>query len=344
MTATHDLNIKGTSPLVSPRSLLESLPITPEASDLVVQSRSRLRAILSGQDERIVVVVGPCSIHDPKAALEYAERLAGLSREVQDRILVLMRVYFEKPRTTVGWKGMINDPHLDDSFDINHGLRLARKLLLDIEGLGLATATEMLDPITPQYLSDLVTLAAIGARTTESPTHRQMASGLSMPVGYKNSTQGNFQIATDAMLAAQTPHSFLGIDYDGKTCIVNTVGNQWGFLILRGGNDRPNYDDASVAAASEKLAEAGLSPRVIVDCSHANSNKDYQRQRIVWDDVLRQRAAGNKNIIGMMVESNLFPGKQKAGPDMQYGVSITDGCIGWEETETLLREGFAALG
>ncbi len=256
-----------------------------------------------------------------------------------------MRVYFEKPRTTVGWKGLINDPHLDDTFDIGHGMELARKLLLDINNLGLAAATELLEPVTPQYIADLITLTAIGARTTESPTHRQMASGLSMPVGYKNGTDGELQIAMDAMIAAQSPHSFLGIDPDGNTCIVNTTGNPYGHLILRGGRSGSNFDEASVNAASERLESRGLSPRLMVDCSHANSNKDYRKQSIAWNDVVAQRAAGNRNIMGLMIESNLKPGNQKlADPSsLENGVSITDACIDWDETEKLIREAHAKL-
>ncbi|HAR65156.1 MAG TPA: 3-deoxy-7-phosphoheptulonate synthase [Lentisphaeria bacterium] len=343
MTPTHDLNILGTDALISPRELSETMPISPEAAECVLAARADVRSILRGEDSRLLVVVGPCSIHDSDAALEYAQRLAIVASEVSDTMLVTMRVYFEKPRTTVGWKGLINDPHLDDSFDMNGGLRLARELLLQIVALGLPAATEMLDPITPQYISDLVALAAIGARTTESPTHRQMASGLSMPVGYKNSTGGDLKTATDAMLAARAPHSFLGIDYDGRTCIVNTRGNDDGFLILRGGTDGPNYDAASVANADKALAGTGLSPHMMVDCSHANSDKDHRRQRLVWDNVLAQKLGGTRSVVGMMVESNLQAGNQKVSETMQYGVSITDACINWPETEDLLRESHATL-
>jgi 3-deoxy-7-phosphoheptulonate synthase len=290
-------------------------------------------------------MVGPCSIHDVEPGFEYAEKLKKLADSVSDRLFIVMRVYFEKPRTTVGWKGLINDPHLDDTFDIGTGLELARKLLLDINNMGLPAATELLEPVTPQYIADLVTLTAIGARTTESPTHRQMASGLSMPVGYKNGTDGELQIAMDAMVAARSPHSFLGIDTDGNTCIVNTTGNPFGHLILRGGRSGPNYDEASIRSAGERLKSADLSPRLMVDCSHANSAKDYRQQSVVWNDVVAQRAAGNRNIMGLMLESNLRSGNQKPvdPSNLEYGVSITDACIDWKETERLIHSASAAL-
>ena len=286
-----------------------------------------------------MVVVGPCSIHDPKGALEYAEKLAALSKEVSEEMLLIMRGYFEKPRTTIGWKGLINDPHLNDTFDIGTGLRMGRRILLEIAGMGLPAATELLEPITPQYIADLIALTAIGARTTESPTHRQMASGLSMPVGFKNGTDGSLQVAIDAMVAAQSQHSFLGIDNDGQTCIVNTKGNPYGFLILRGGRSGPNYNPESLTESNKRLASANLSPRMMVDCSHANSNKDYRLQHVCWNECLKQRLEGNKNIVGLMLESNLQPGNQTLTAnlkDLKYGVSITDGCIGWEETEQLI--------
>jgi 3-deoxy-7-phosphoheptulonate synthase len=266
---------------------------------------------------------------------------------VKDKLYLVMRVYFEKPRTVVGWKGLINDPHLNDTFDIATGLRMARRILLEVATLGLPTATELLEPITPQYIADLVTVAAIGARTTESPTHRQMASGLSMPTGYKNGTDGGLQVALDAMNAARHPHCFLGIDADGKTSIINTKGNPWGFLIVRGGRSGSNYDAASLAEAAELLKKAKLSPKVMVDCSHANSNKDYTKQHIAWNDCLQQRLDGNDNLIGLMLESNLRPGNQPLPADLsqlQHGVSITDGCIGWEETERLIRDAYIKLG
>lgn len=342
---TQDVHIRETIPLTAPRALKEKLPTTEEVAQTVVSARETLIKILSGEEERLLVMVGPCSIHNVESAFEYASKLKALADEVADRIFVVMRVYFEKPRTTVGWKGLINDPHLNDTFDIGTGVELARKLLLDINGLGLPAATELLEPVTPQYIADLISLTAIGARTTESPTHRQMASGLSMPVGYKNGTDGELQIAMDAMVAAQSPHSFLGIDPDGNTCIVNTTGNPYGHLILRGGRSGPNYDAATVREASERLEAAGLSPRLMVDCSHANSNKDYRKQSIVWNDVVAQRAEGNRNIMGLMLESNLKPGNQKLEDpsNLEYGLSITDACIDWAETETLLRSAYESL-
>jgi 3-deoxy-7-phosphoheptulonate synthase len=294
----------------------------------------------------MMAVVGPCSIHDLDAAREYAARLLEIAERVKDRLLVVMRVYFEKPRTTVGWKGLINDPHLDDSFDVATGLRLARGLLIEIARMGLPTATEFLEPITPQYIADTIVLGAIGARTTESPTHRQMASGLSMPVGFKNSTDGSLQAAVDAMQSSRASHSFLGIDNDGGTCVVSTTGNPWGVLMLRGGRSGSNYSPEILLEARAKLEAAGLPACVIVDCSHANSGKDHRRQSIVWRDVLSQRVAGDQSIVGLMLESNIHPGSQPFHSDrtrLQYGVSVTDGCIGWEETEELLLEAHGRL-
>ena len=291
-------------------------------------------------------MVGPCSIHDLDAARDYAARLHALADRVADRLLVIMRVYFEKPRTTIGWKGLINDPHLDGTFDVATGLRLARGLLIEIAHMGLATATEFLEPITPQYIDDTIVLGAIGARTTESPTHRQMASGLSMPVGFKNSTDGSLQAAVDAMQAARTPHSFLGIDNDGGTAVVSTAGNPWGVLMLRGGRSGSNYSPEVMQEARRRLEAARLPVRVIVDCSHANSGKDHRRQSVVWRDVLAQRVAGDRAIVGMMLESNIAAGSQEATADrtkLAYGVSVTDGCIGWDETEELLLEAHATL-
>lgn len=346
MQPTQFINVVSTVPLVAPKVLKTELAISPAINKTVIEGRETIKSILAGEDRRVLVVVGPCSIHDRKSAVEYAGRLKALSDKVSDTLFVVMRVYFEKPRTTVGWKGLINDPYLNDSFDIATGLRLAREILLEIGELGLPAATELLEPITPQYIADLLTLASIGARTTESPTHRQMASGLSMPVGYKNGTDGSLQVAIDAMLAAKTQHAFLGIDGDGHTCIVNTRGNPWGHLILRGGRSGPNYSPEHVKTASEKLKAAGLMPRFMVDCSHANSNKDYRNQPQVWRDVISQRVAGNKDIVGLMLESNLFPGSQKLTADpalLQYGISITDGCIGWNETESLILDAHAKL-
>lgn len=339
MQPTQDIHVRNTVQLTSPRDLKTQFAMSEAANQTVVAGREALINILQGTDRRLIVVVGPCSIHDEAAALEYAERLAKLADQVRDSMHLVMRVYFEKPRTIVGWKGLINDPYLDGSFDIAEGLRRARKLLLRISELGVPAATEMLEPITPQYVADLVSWASIGARTTESQTHRQMASGLSMPVGYKNGTDGNLEIAINAMQAARNPHSFLGIDGDGRTCVVNTTGNPWGHLILRGGRSGPNYSLSSVNGAIAALAEAGLPTGLMIDCSHANSEKDYTRQSVVWKSSVEQRAAGNVGIIGLMLESNLAEGAQKLTSDLsqlRYGVSITDGCIGWDQTEELL--------
>jgi 3-deoxy-7-phosphoheptulonate synthase len=345
-TSTSNLRIRSLEPLVPPARLCALLPLDAAALRTIVAGRQAVERVLAGADPRLLVVVGPCSIHDPDAARDYAARLHALSGRVADRLLVIMRVYFEKPRTTVGWKGLINDPHLDDTFDVAAGLRLARSLLIEIARMGLPTATEFLEPITPQYIADTIVLGAIGARTTESPTHRQMASGLSMPVGFKNSTDGSLQAAIDAMLAAQTPHSFLGIDNDGGTCVVSTTGNPFGVLMLRGGRSGSNYAPEVMVEARTKMEKAGLQPRIVVDCSHANSGKDPTRQSLVWRDVLAQRAAGDRSIVGMMLESNIHPGSQAVQPDrskLAYGVSVTDACIGWEETEMLLLEAHARL-
>jgi 3-deoxy-7-phosphoheptulonate synthase len=344
--ATSNLRIRSLEPLVPPSRLCALLPLDGVALDTVVAGRRAVENVLAGTDPRLMAVVGPCSIHDPAAARDYAARLRTLADRVADRLLVIMRVYFEKPRTTVGWKGLINDPHLDDSFDVATGLRQARSLLIEIARLGLPTATEFLEPITPQYIADTVVLGAIGARTTESPTHRQMASGLSMPVGFKNSTDGSLQAAVDAMQSAKAPHSFLGIDNDGGTCVVSTTGNPWGVLMLRGGRSGSNYSPEVMEEARKRLEAAGLPARIVVDCSHANSGKDPTRQSLVWRDVLAQRRAGDRSIVGLMLESNLHPGNQPVQADrakLAYGVSVTDACIGWEETESLLLEARSRL-
>lgn len=346
MQPTQQIHIRGTTPLISPADLLAQVPMSEYANKTVVGGRAELIRVLSGEDPRLLAVVGPCSIHQERSAIEYAEKLKAVADDIKSTTLVIMRVYFEKPRTVMGWKGLINDPGLDGSFDIATGLRRARHLLLKINGMGMPAATEMLEPITPQYVADLITWAAIGARTTESQTHRQMASGLSMPVGYKNGTDGSLDIAIQAMQAAQNAHSFLGIDTDGRTCVIHTTGNPYGHLILRGGRNGPNYDAQSVKAAVDGLTAAKLPPYLMVDCSHANSDKDYTRQAAVWADAVAQRAAGNRHIVGLMLESNLLPGNQKLGSDLtqlKYGVSITDGCIGWEQTEQLLRDAHKSL-
>ncbi|MEO1236412.1 MAG: 3-deoxy-7-phosphoheptulonate synthase [Planctomycetota bacterium] len=347
---TQNLNVAGLDPLVSPAELESRLPATDAAIATVVEGRRTIEAILRGEDQRLLVVVGPCSIHDPGAALEYARRLVGLKRELDDRLFLVMRVYFEKPRTTVGWKGLVNDPRLDGSFDVSRGLELARKLLLEINELGLPAGTEFLDPLTPQYLDDLVSWAAIGARTTESQTHRQMASGLSMPVGFKNATNGSLQVALDAMQSAISPHHFIGINDEGRACVVHTRGNAYGHVILRGGAEGSNYHRADIAAAAERLKDAGMNPSLLVDCSHANSGKRFAEQATVWDSLVEQRAEGGASggaLLGVMIESNLFEGRQSIPEDLadlEYGVSVTDECVGWEQTEAMLRRGYQRLG
>jgi 3-deoxy-7-phosphoheptulonate synthase len=340
MQRTYDLNVHAIEPLTSPRALKDELPMRPAANETVVRARDTVTAILARRDPRLLVIVGPCSIHDEPVALEYAGRLAELAARVRDEIFVIMRVYFEKPRTTVGWRGMIIDPHLDYSSDIPEGLRIARRILLAINEQGLPTATEVLDPIVPQYTADLVAWAAVGARTTESQTHREMASGLSMPVGFKNSTDGNLQVAIDAIVSARDPHRFLGLDQDGRIGVVSTRGNRTGHAILRGGRNGTNYDGASVQAAAGLLERAGLPPALMVDCSHDNSGKKHENQETAWDSVISQRAGSTRSpIVGVMLESNLFEGRQDMPDDpreLRYGVSITDECISWDTTERML--------
>jgi 3-deoxy-7-phosphoheptulonate synthase len=346
MYRTQDLHVKEIVPLLSPRALKAQKPTTDAANATVARSRERVIRILRQEDPRLLVVIGPCSIHDEKSALEYATRLNVLRKEFADRMEIVMRVYFEKPRTTIGWKGLINDPHLDGSQDIGTGLKIARNLLLDITGMGLPAATEFLDPIVPQYTADLITWAAIGARTTESQTHREMASGLSMPVGLKNSTDGSLQVAIDAMGATRHPHSFLGINEDGVTSIVRTSGNPHAHVVLRGGRAMTNYDAESIRVAEQKLLSEKLAPILMVDCSHANSSKQFAKQEDVWHSVIEQRVGGTKSLIGLMVESHLSEGNQpipKNIADLKYGVSITDSCIGWETTERMLRWAYEAL-
>lgn len=345
MKPTHDINVKEFIPLISPNALKDELPMTEKAHQTVVEGREVIQKILRKEDPRLLVIVGPCSIHDEKAALEYAERLNALKESVKDTIYLVMRVYFEKPRTTVGWKGLINDPWLDGSCDIVSGLRKARSLLLKITEMDLPTASEMLDPITPQYIAGLVCWATIGARTTESQTHREMASGLSMPVGFKNCTDGGLATALNAMIAASSPQSFLGMDENGQTSIVKTTGNPYTHIVLRGGR-RPNYDSVSIQEALNLLREKGLPETIVVDCSHANSRKKHQIQAMVWQDVINQRIDGNDSLIGLMLESNLYEGNQKNKgnlEEMQYGVSITDACISWETTEHLIRSAHEQL-
>ncbi len=334
-----DTNVAGHHLLPPPRRIHQLLPASPRSLRVVAQGRQTVRDILDGKDERLFIVVGPCSIHDPKAALEYARRLRDLAERVKERFFLVMRVYFEKPRTTVGWKGLINDPYMNDSFRVEDGLKLARKLLLAITKLGLPTATEALDPITPQYISDLVCWHAVGARTIESQTHREMASGLSTPVGFKNGTDGNVQVAIDAMRSALTSHNFLGVDPQGRISVYKTKGNPYSHVVLRGGRT-PNYDAASIAACAEALEKAGLRRKIMVDCSHGNSNKDHRNQPAVFASVAEQ-ARADRDIIGMMVESNLAEGSQPIPKDLKalrYGVSVTDKCLSWDDTERMILD------
>jgi len=336
---TSDLRITGSRTLLSPALLKRELPMAETNNRTVTESRDTIARILRREDNRLLAVIGPCSIHDPDAALEYARRLAALSERVRDRIVVVMRTYFEKPRTVIGWKGLITDPRLDGSYDIETGLRLARKLLLDVTDLGLPCGTEMLDPIIPQYIADLISWASGGARTTESQKHREMASGLSMAVGFKNATSGDLKPALNAMESARHPQHFLGIDEEGRTAILTTAGNELAHLILRGGTAGPNYHEETVELAEKSISDLGVAPAIIVDCSHGNSGKQPARQKRVLASVIRQRAEGRASIVGFMLEGNLKEGAQKIGDDpaaLVYGQSVTDACIGWEETEELI--------
>jgi 3-deoxy-7-phosphoheptulonate synthase len=331
-----DLNIDDYQVVVSPSALKAELPLPEESRAFIAESRQTVKNILDGTDKRLFMVVGPCSIHDTALALEYANRLKQLADSVRDDIFVIMRVYFEKPRTTVGWKGLINDPHLNGSFDIETGLRKARQLLIDLTAMGLPLATEALDPISPQYLQDTISWTAIGARTTESQTHREMSSGLSSPVGFKNGTDGSLDVAVNAMKSVTHSHAFLGINPEGQVAITKTKGNQYGHLVLRGGGGKPNYDSVSIALCEQGLEKAGLGRNIVVDCSHANSNKDHNVQPLVLDDIAHQIKDGNQSICGVMLESNLNAGNQsipESLSDLKYGVSITDACIDWETTE-----------
>jgi 3-deoxy-7-phosphoheptulonate synthase len=337
---TYDLNVAATTQLITPCALKEALPMTPPANRTVVEGRETIKRILRREDTRLLVIVGPCSIHDHAAALDYAGRLAKLRETVEDQLFLVMRTYFEKPRTTLGWKGLVNDPHLDGTYDMATGLYKAREILLAVSEMGMPGATEVLDPIVPQYLDDLVAWAAIGARTTESQTHREMASGLSMPVGFKNSTDGNLRVAIDAMVSARQPHHFLGIDQEGRTAVISTRGNSCGHVIMRGGFDHPNYDPVSVTMAEEQMREAGLAPQIMIDCGHANSDKRPRLQAHVLKSALQQRFDGNTSIIGVMIESNIKEGKQPLASDpskLEYGLSITDPCLSWEDTARLLK-------
>ncbi|MDB9487620.1 3-deoxy-7-phosphoheptulonate synthase [Dolichospermum circinale CS-1225] len=338
-------NIKSSHVLLTPNEVKEKLPLTKTAENTILKFRQEIEHILDFQDRRKFIVVGPCSIHDPKAAIEYGEKLLDLAKKVDDKLLLIMRVYFEKPRTTVGWKGLINDPAMDDSFNVEKGILIARSLLLKLTELGLPTATEALDPIIPQYISELVSWSAIGARTTESQTHREMASGLSMPVGFKNGTDGNIQVAVNALKSARTPHNFLGINQKGQVSVFQTRGNDHGHVILRGGT-QPNFDAENIKLVEEQLKAAKLSPRIVVDCSHGNTNKDYRLQSMVFENIIQQILDGNSSIVGMMLESNLYEGSQTITgnrEDLKYGVSVTDKCINWEETERIILAAHAKL-
>jgi 3-deoxy-7-phosphoheptulonate synthase len=337
---TDDIRISSIDPLVSPSTVVHEQPLSEAGANTVAKARGEAQHIIEGLDDRLLCVVGPCSIHDIDAAEEYARRLERVARETSDALLVVMRVYFEKPRTTVGWKGLINDPHLDGSFDIEAGLRTARKLLCTLAELGLPAGTEFLDPITPQYVADVISWGAIGARTTESQVHRELASGLSMPVGFKNGTDGNIQVAVDAIRAASSPHRFLSVTKSGAAAVVTTTGNRACHVILRGGSHGPNYGEADFSRVTELLEHARLVPRVMVDCSHGNSGKRPERQPVVASDLARRLAGGEKGLLGVMLESHLVGGRQEldAGKPLEFGKSITDACLGWEETVPVLHQ------
>ena len=343
----HNARVHSITPLGPPSEYWRKYPSSDEHKRQVAGHRIDLERIVEGDDDRMLMIVGPCSIHDPEAGLEYARRLATLAEDVKDRILIAMRVYFEKPRTTVGWKGYVNDPNLNGTYDVKAGLAKAREFLVEVCKVGLPAATEIVEPFTPQYLGDLLSWGAIGARTTESQVHRLIASGLSIPVGFKNGTGGTVQIAIDGIVAARSEHVFLGIDDDGVASIVKTTGNPATHLVLRGGKTGPNYDAKSIAAAQRSLEESGLKPNLVVDCSHGNSDKDHRRQPTVFKNVVEQRVGGNKGIIGLMLESHLHEGNQTLGDDpskLKYGVSITDACIDWKQTDDLIRLAHARLG
>jgi 3-deoxy-7-phosphoheptulonate synthase len=337
---TENLNVVSLDVMPSPDEVKHRVPLSDRASETVVAGRRTLESILDGRDPRLFVVVGPCSIHDPAAGLDYARRLRKLGDEVQDTLVVVMRVYFEKPRTSVGWKGFINDPRMDDSFRIDEGMERARRFLLDVNELGVPAGTEALDPIAPQYYGDLISWTAIGARTSESQTHREMSSGLSTPVGFKNGTDGDVDAAVNAILSASHPHAFLGVNGEGRSAVVRTRGNRYGHVVLRGGGGRPNYDTVSIALAEQALAKAGLAQNVVVDCSHANSWKKHELQPLVMRDVVHQIREGNRSVVGLMVESFIEAGNQPIPEDLsklRYGCSVTDACVSWETTVEMLR-------
>ncbi len=341
-----NINVSAFDAMPTPAEIQAKLPLTAKAEATVAQGRDTLRNILDRKDHRLFVVVGPCSIHDPVAGMDYARRLKALADEVSDTLQIVMRVYFEKPRTTVGWKGYINDPFMDDSFQVNVGMEKAREFLLAVNELGLPAGTEALDPYGPQFYGDLIAWTAIGARTTESQTHREMSSGLSTPVGFKNATNGDLTVATNAILSASRPHSFLGINGDGRVTIVRTTGNAYGHVVLRGGDGKPNYDTVSVAVAGQALVKAKLPANLVVDCSHANSSKKPELQPLVMTDVVNQIRNGNKSLLGVMIESNIEAGNQSIPADLKqlkYGCSVTDGCVGWETTEQMIRDAAVML-
>jgi 3-deoxy-7-phosphoheptulonate synthase len=346
MPKTNNINILSKTPLSSPEELQKEFPIDEETSSIIVESRKKVTEILDGTSEqKLMIITGPCSIHNVEEALEYASRLKKLNEEVGDKILLVMRVYFEKPRTVVGWKGLIYDPDLNGSYDFNKGLRVARKLIIDIAKQGIPVATEVLDPIMTQYIADAVSWAAIGARTTESQTHRQLVSGLSMPTGFKNATNGNIQVALDAIKSASHKHSFLGVLKDGRTGIFRTKGNPDCHLVLRGGSEEPNYGSEWIAYSSEKMKKEGIKQNIVIDCSHANSRKNYLLQMDVMDDILEQIKSGTESIKGVMIESNLVCGNQKIDKreNLEYGISITDPCLGWDETEAVIRKAYKEI-
>ncbi len=342
----ENINVSAFDAMPTPAEIHQKLPLSAQAEATVSEGRDLLRNILDRKDHRLFVVVGPCSIHDPVAGMDYARRLKALADEVGDTLQIIMRVYFEKPRTTVGWKGYINDPFMDDSFQVDVGMQKARDFLLQVNELGLPAGTEALDPYGPQYYGDLITWTAIGARTTESQTHREMSSGLSTPVGFKNATSGDLTVATNAILSASRPHSFLGLNNEGRVAIVRTTGNAYGHVVLRGGDSGPNYDTVSVAVAEAAMVKAKLPTNIVVDCSHANSSKKPELQPLVMADVVNQIRAGNKSILGVMIESNIEPGNQPIPADLtqlKYGCSVTDGCVGWDATEKMLRDAAVLL-
>jgi len=341
-----NVNVTAFDTMPTPAEIQARLPLTAKAAKTVTHGRNLLRKIIDRKDHRLFVVVGPCSIHDPVAGMDYARRLKKLADDVGDTLQIIMRVYFEKPRTTVGWKGYINDPFMDDSFQVNVGMEKARQFLLDVNELGLPAGTEALDPYGPQYYGDLITWTAIGARTTESQTHREMSSGLSTPVGFKNATSGDLTVATNAILSASNPHSFLGLNSEGRVAIVRTKGNAYGHVVLRGGDGKPNYDTVSVAVAEQAMAKAKLPANIVVDCSHANSSKKPELQPLVMADIVNQIRNGNKSLLGVMIESNLEAGNQSIPADLsqlKYGCSVTDGCVDWETTEKMIRDAAVLL-